>query len=150
MTNVERRIGAPDTRPLPRAERRHGAPDTRDSEKPRRGVFRVNYQEAGQPQSALVAAFSDVEAANFMGVANQSGVQVTKALYPVEVAGLDTAHKAMAPLPINFAPPQPAKQFSDAEMARLRALLGKGAYTGPERRHGAPDTRPLPQVNRRA
>jgi hypothetical protein len=30
----ERRVGKPDTRPMPRAERRHGAPDTRVAETP--------------------------------------------------------------------------------------------------------------------
>lgn len=70
----------------------------------KRGVFRVNYQKDGQPQSSLVAAFTDGDAAAHCGVAGQSGVQVTKALYPVEVAGVDDPHAVIPSIPASVAP----------------------------------------------
>jgi hypothetical protein len=149
MTNVERRHGAPDTRPLPQTERRHGAPDARDSEKPRRSAYRVNYIVNGVPVSAFVVAFTEQEAANFLGVRDGSA-QASMVCGPVEIVGTDKEHAAL-PIPEPFkAPPDAPKQFTDAEMVRLRALLGKPDYSGPERRHGAPDTRPLPRAERRA
>lgn len=92
-------------------------------EKQKRGLFRVNYYESAQPKTALVVAVTDVEAAAFLGVESVSGVQVTRDRYPVEVAGLDTTHAKVQSSPINVAPPQPERQFTDAEMVRLRALL---------------------------
>jgi hypothetical protein len=91
----------------------------------KRGLFRVNYFQNGQPATAFVVALTDVEAAAFMGVANGSGVQVTRDRYPVEVVGLDKEHAIIPSPPVNFAPPQPARQLSDSELAKLRVLLAK-------------------------
>ncbi len=92
----------------------------------KRGLFRVNYYENGQPKTGFVVAITDVEAADFLGVANGSGVQVTRDRFPVEVAGLDAAHAQVPSPPVNMAPPQQPRQFTDDEMIRLRALLGGG------------------------
>jgi hypothetical protein len=88
-----------------------------------RGVFRVNYQENGQPKSGMVAAFTDVEAATHFGVASQSGVQVTKALYPVEVAGVDPAHTLIPSIPPSVAPFDLAKGVSKDEFNALAATV---------------------------
>jgi hypothetical protein len=153
MTNVERRHGASDTRPLPRAERRTGAVDTRDSEKPRRSAYRVNYYINGSPASSFVIAYTEVEAADFLGVRDGSAA-VSTVCGPIEIAGVDKVHAALPVLEPFKAPPQAPRQFTDAEIVRLRGLLaGKPvtgfAYSGQERRHGAPDTRPLPRAERR-
>jgi hypothetical protein len=164
MTNVERRHNAPDTRTLPRTERRQGLPDMRDSEKPTKSVYRVNYYVAGQIQSAFVTAFTPQEAVAFLGIKDDSAT-VSNVAHPVEVVGVDKVHDPLPVAPIFKAPPAPAKQLSDAELASVRALLGTKptsaglnvspivsygpTSTGPERRHGAQDMRPVPQVNRR-
>jgi hypothetical protein len=89
----------------------------------KRGVFRVNYQKDGQPQTGLVAAFSDVDAATHFGVASQSGVQVTKAMYPVEVAGVDDAHAIIPSTPPSVAPFDLPKSVSRDEFNALQAQL---------------------------
>jgi hypothetical protein len=88
-----------------------------------RGVFRVNYQENGQPKTGFVAAFTDVEAATHFGVASQSGVQVTKALYPVEVAGTDDAHAVIPSIPPSVAPFDLAKGVSRDEFNAAMAVI---------------------------
>ena len=88
-----------------------------------RGVFRVNYLENGQPKSGFVAAYTDVEAAAHFGVADQSGVQVTKALYPVEVAGIDGAHARIPSPPASVAPFDAPKSVSRLEFEALLAQL---------------------------
>lgn len=88
-----------------------------------RGVFRVNYQENGQPKSGFVVAFTDVEAAAFLGVANQSGVQVTKALYPVEVSGTDDPHAVIPSSPVNVAPFDISKGVSRDEFNALVSVI---------------------------
>lgn len=88
-----------------------------------KGVFRVNYQENGQPKSGFVVADSDVEAANFMGVANQSGVQVTKAMYPVEVAGLDEQHAVIPSTPPSVAPFDLAKGVTRDEFNAMASVV---------------------------
>jgi hypothetical protein len=115
----------------------------------------VNYIVNGSPVSAFVVAYSEVEAANFLGVRDGSA-QASMVAGPVEIVGTDKEHAAL-PIPEPFkAPPQAPRQFTDAEIVRLRALLNPGkpvpgvVYPGPERRHGAPDTRPLPRAERRA
>jgi hypothetical protein len=153
MTNVERRHGAPDTRPLPQTDRRHGAPDTRDSEKPRRSAYRVNYYVGGVPASAFVVAYTESEAAYFLGVRDGSA-QASMVCGPVEIFGTDKEHAAL-PVPEPFkAPPRPPEQLTPAELTEFRAFLAKNkgvkTYSGPERRTGAPDTRPLPRAERRA
>ncbi len=105
-----------------------------------RGVFRVNYQENGQPKSGFVVAFTDVEAAAFLGVANQSGVQVTKALYPVEVAGSDEAHAVIPSIPPSVAPFDLAKGVSRDEFNAMasvvqdlqRQVAGQGKPVSPD------------------
>lgn len=104
-----------------------------------RGVFRVNYQENGQPKSGFVAAYTDVEAAAHFGVANQSGVQVTKALYPVEVAGADEQHATIPSPPASVAPFELPKSVSrqefdalNADIAALKAqIAGQGKSVEP-------------------
>lgn len=88
-----------------------------------RGVFRVNYQENGQPKTGFVAAFTDVEAATHFGVASQSGVQVTKALYPVEVAGVDPDHAFIPSTPPSVAPFDLAKGVSRDEFNAALSLI---------------------------
>jgi len=88
-----------------------------------RGVFRVNYQENGQPKSGFVAAFTDVEAATHFGVASQSGVQVTKALYPVEVAGTDAPHATIPSVAPSVAPFDLAKGVSRDEFNAALSLI---------------------------
>lgn len=88
-----------------------------------RGVFRVNYQENGQPKSGFVAAYTDVEAATHFGVASQSGVQVTKALYPVEVAGTDEPHAVIPSIPPSVAPFDLAKGVSRDEFNALASVI---------------------------
>jgi len=88
-----------------------------------RGVFRVNYQENGQPKSGFVAAFTDVEAATHFGVASQSGVQVTKALYPVEVAGTDSPHATIPSTPPSVAPFDLSKGVSRDEFNAAMAVI---------------------------
>lgn len=88
-----------------------------------RGVFRVNYQENGQPKSGFVAAFTDVEAAAHFGVADQSGVQVTKALYPVEVAGTDAPHAVIPSIPASVAPFDMPKSVSRQEFDALQSQI---------------------------
>lgn len=124
MTNVERRIGAPDTRPLPRTERRHGAVDTRDSEKPSRSTYRVNYYLNAQPASAFVVAFTELEAVAFLGV-RDGAASVSNVAHPVEVVGTDPEHAAITPILPSTAPPLPPRQLTDAELAKLRTMLGK-------------------------
>lgn len=153
MTNVERRHNAPDTRPLPQKERRQGLPDMRDSEKPTKSVYRVNYYVAGQVQSAFVTAFTPQEAVAFLGIKDDSAT-VSNVAHPVEVVGVDKAHDPLPVAPIFKAPPASPKQLSDAELAKVRSMIAHGpvvtsVYTGAERRHGAPDTRPLPHAERR-
>ncbi len=128
MTNVERRHNAPDIRPLPRTERRQGLPDMRDSEKPRRSAYRVNYYVTGVPVSAFVVAYTEQEAAAFLGVRDGS-VSVSTVCSPVEIVGIDKVHPALEPMPVNkvplriFEPATPTPpQFTDAEVARLREL----------------------------
>jgi hypothetical protein len=114
-----------------------------------RGVFRVNYQENGQPKSGLVAAYTDVEAAAHFGVASQSGVQVTKSLYPVEVAGVDPDHATIPSIPPSVAPFDLAKGVSrqefDAAMSVIadlqRRIEGQGAPVSPDQ-PGAVGTNP--------
>lgn len=109
-----------------------------------RGVFRVNYQENGQPKTGFVAAFTDVEAATHFGVASQSGVQVTKALYPVEVAGADAPHATIPSIPPSVAPFDLAKGVSrdefNAAMAVIqdlqRQIAGQGKAISPETNQG--------------
>jgi hypothetical protein len=122
MTNIERRVGAPDTRPLPHVERRVGAPDTRESEKPKLACFRVNYFRGGQPATAYVVAVSEGHAAAFMGVTDGSA-QVNRVAYPVEVVGLDPAHAPLVPMPINVAPFELPKNVSRDEFNALQAQL---------------------------
>ena len=131
MTNVERRHGAPDTRPLPRTERRQGLPDMRDSEKPRRSAYRVNYYVSGVPVSAFVVAFTEQEAATFLGVRDGSA-SVSTVCGPVEIVGTDKEHAVLQPMPITkvpvraFEPATPTPPlFTDAEMVRLRAILAQ-------------------------
>lgn len=88
-----------------------------------RGVFRVNYQQNGQPATGFVAAFTDVEAATHFGVASQSGVQVTKALYPVEVAGVDPVHDTIPSTPPSVAPFELAKGVSRQEFDALVSVI---------------------------
>jgi hypothetical protein len=88
-----------------------------------RGVFRVNYQKNGQPETGFVAAFTDVEAATHFGVANQSGVQVTKTLYPVEVAGTDPAHATIPSTPPSVAPFDISKGVSRDEFNALSSVV---------------------------
>lgn len=90
-----------------------------------RGVYRVNYCDTnGQPLSAFVCAESENEASAFLGVAD--GVaQTSRVAFPVEVVGVDAPHDPIPAPPITKAPPQPPRQFSDSEIARLRALLAK-------------------------
>ena len=109
-----------------------------------RGVFRVNYQENGQPKTGFVAAFTDVEACTHFGVASQSGVQVTKALYPVEVAGTDAPHATIPSIPPSVAPFDLAKGVSrdefNAAMAVIqdlqRQIAGQGKAISPETNQG--------------
>ena len=89
----------------------------------KRGVFRVNYQKDGQPQTGLVAAFTDGDAAAHFGVAGQSGVQVTKALYPVEVAGVDDPHAVVPSIPASVAPFELPRNVSRSEFDALHAEL---------------------------
>lgn len=89
-----------------------------------RGTYRVNYFLNGQPVTALVVATDENAASIFMGVRDGSA-QVNRVAYPVEVDGLDTAHDALPSMPVNTAPPQPPKQLSDAELAKLRTILAK-------------------------
>ena len=88
-----------------------------------RGVFRVNYQENGQPKTGFVAAYTDVEAATHFGVASQSGVQVTKALYPVEVAGVDPDHAMIPSIPPSVAPFDLSKGVSRDEFNAALSLI---------------------------
>lgn len=88
-----------------------------------RGVFRVNYQENGQPKTGFVAAFTDVEAATHFGVASQSGVQVTKALYPVEVAGVDADHDVIPSIAPSVAPFDGSKSVSREEFNAAMAVI---------------------------
>lgn len=94
----------------------------------KRGVWRVNYYASnGTPQTALVVAVDGAEAATFLGIQDSSGVQVVRDRYPVEVAGLDQAHDPIAPIPVVIPPLGPSKQFSDAEIRRIRELLNAPA-----------------------
>lgn len=114
-----------------------------------RGVFRVNYQENGQPKSGFVVAESDVEASTHLGVANQSGVQVTKALYPVEVAGVDAAHVMIPSVAPSVAPFDLAKGVSRDEFNAAmdvisdlqRKVAGQGTPVSPDQ-PGAAGTTP--------
>lgn len=142
-----RRIGVFDTRPQPHIERRHGAPDTRTPEKLKRATFRVNYFKGGQAAVAFVCAYTDNDASVFMGVRDGSA-QVNRVAYPVEIEGVDAAHDALPVMEVFKAPPAPPKQFTDAELVAIRAFLLSPMSKG-DRRHGAPDTRPAPQVDRR-
>jgi hypothetical protein len=90
-----------------------------------KGVFRVNYQENGQPQTGFVVADTDGEAAAHFGVAGQSGVQVTKAMYPVEVAGVDPQHANIPSPPASVAPFDLPKSVSRQEFDALTAQLAE-------------------------
>lgn len=92
---------------------------------PRRAVYRVSFVANGQPQALFVVAYSAGEAAAFTGVQDGSAA-VSQIVGPVEVSGVDSRHAPVIPPAINVAPPQPPKQFSDAEVAALRRLLAKG------------------------
>lgn len=102
----------------------------------KRGVFRVNYQKDGQPQTGLVAAFTDGDAASHFGVAQQSGVQVTKALYPVEVAGVDMPHDVIPSIAPSTAAFDLPKSVSRDEFNALQKQLDdvKAQLAG----HGTP------------
>lgn len=89
----------------------------------KRGLFRVNYYESGQPRTSFVVALTDVEAAQFLGVESASGVQVTRERYPVEVSGLDEKHATVPSLPVTMAPFDLAKSVSRDEFNALQAQL---------------------------
>jgi len=83
----------------------------------------VNYFVAGGvPKSAFVCAEDGNDASDFIGVRDGSA-QATEIARNVEVIGIDAPHEALAPLPINVAPVQPQRQLTDAELAKVRALL---------------------------
>lgn len=113
----------------------------------KRGLFRINYYESGQPRTSFVVALTDVEAAQFLGVASASGVQVTRERYPVEVSGLDEAHATVASLPVTMAPFDLSKSVSrdefnalQAQLAELNArLLGQGVPVSPGPTRVQPD-----------
>jgi hypothetical protein len=90
----------------------------------KRSVFRVNYYIGGNSVTAYVCAQSEGEAAAFLGVRDGSA-QVSTVASPVEVVGVDTAHPAQIPPPPFVAPPQPPRQFTDAELIALRKLLAE-------------------------
>lgn len=96
----------------------------------KRSLFRVNYYESGQPKSALIAALTEADAASFVGVEGNSGIQVIRDRYPIEVVGLDAGHDLIASSPVNIAPPPPTRSFTDAEMAKLRQLIAQGDVAG--------------------
>jgi hypothetical protein len=89
----------------------------------KRGVFRVNYYESGQPKTALVVATTDTEAGTFLGVTNVPGVQITRDRYPVEVAGLDPSHPEVLAPPIDRAPFDLPKSVSRADFAALQVKV---------------------------
>jgi fermentation-respiration switch protein FrsA (DUF1100 family) len=101
----------------------------------KRSVYRVNYYLGGSPASAFVCAYSDSEASGFMGVTDGSA-SVTTVASPVEVAGVDAAHPALAPNPIFIAPPEAPAQVSReefnellSELAQVKAQLSGGGKT---------------------
>jgi hypothetical protein len=100
----------------------------------KRGLFRVNYYENGQPKTNFVVAYTDVEAAQFMGVTGNSGVQVTQDRFPVEVAGIDAPHAAVASIPVTVAPFDLPRTVSreefDALNMRISDLLTRMAGGG--------------------
>lgn len=90
----------------------------------KRGLFRVNYFDpAGNPKTSFVVAFTDVEAAQFLGVVDSSGVQITRDRYPVEVAGLDATHASIPPIPVEKAAFDLPKSVSRSEFEALQATL---------------------------
>lgn len=92
------------------------------NEKPVRSVYRVNYYLGGSPVSAFVCAYTETEAAYFLGVRDGSASAST-VCSPIEIVGIDKEHAAL-PIPEpSKAPPAAPKQFTDAETAKLRALI---------------------------
>jgi hypothetical protein len=100
-------------------------------EKKVRSAYRVNYYVGGVPVSAFVCAYTEVEAADFLGVRDGSA-SVSTVCSPVEIAGVDKVHAAL-PVPEPFkAPPAPPRQFTDAELSELRAILAKNKGVAPQ------------------
>lgn len=90
----------------------------------KRGLWRANfYASNGAPETALVVAVDGAEVAAFLGIRDSSGVQIVRDRYPVEVIGLDAPHASIEPIPVIIPPVQPPRQFTDAEISSLRALL---------------------------
>ena len=87
-----------------------------------KSVFRVSYNENGQPKSAFVCAETSTGAAEQMGIMDGSA-QVNAVAYPVEVVGLDPQHKVVEPPAPFKAPPAPPAQVSREEFARLEQTI---------------------------
>ena len=93
-------------------------------EKPKSGLWRVNYYSSnGAPATALVVAVEGSEAVAFLGIKDSSGVQAVRDRYPVEVVGVDKAHDAIPPIPVNVAPYQLPKGVSRDDLNAMQAQI---------------------------
>ena len=85
-----------------------------------KSLFRVDYTMQGRPVSSFVVAQAGGDAAAFLGIPNEVPAQVTTVATNVEVVGVDKAHDAVAPTPVNVAPFDLPKQ--GVSMAQFSAL----------------------------
>jgi hypothetical protein len=90
-----------------------------------RNVYRVNYLFADVPQAENVVAASEAEAIKFFGIQDGHATAIMIAS-GVEIVGVDEPHALIPPKEVFKAPPQPEKQFTDAELVRLRQILARG------------------------
>ena len=85
-----------------------------------KSLFRVDYTMQGRPVSSFVVAQAGGDAAAFLGIPNEVPAQVTTVATNVEVVGVDKAHDAVAPTPVNVAPFDLPKSVSMAQFSALQ------------------------------
>lgn len=85
-----------------------------------KSLFRVDYTMQGRPVSSFVVAQAGGDAAAFLGIPNEVPAQVTTVATNVEVVGVDKAHDAVAPAPVNVAPYDLPKSVSMAQFSALQ------------------------------